>query len=97
MHGPWWIGCWDSIRPEDICAALSKSPSLGSGFWLAHSIECEQLIEDRIKSHSIGILVVVGVLHVFWFYFIASLYCMCGGRARREIVYVGSEGMVKGS
>jgi hypothetical protein len=47
-YGPWWLGCWNYVAPEDICAVLTRSAQLGSLFWVQHRAECDELIRERV-------------------------------------------------
>lgn len=87
LYGPWWLGCWNYVAQEDVCASLSRSAQLGSGFWLSHSVECSELIRERVKSHSLGLLVVFCVLNGIWLYMVATYYLVCR-RPRRPVAYI---------
>jgi hypothetical protein len=86
-YGPWWLGCWNYVAQEDVCAALAQSAQLGSGFWLSHAIECDELIQERVKSHALGLLVLLGLFNGVWIYFVATYYLVCV-RFRRDPVYI---------
>lgn len=83
-YGPTWLGCWSFMQLEDVCAALAHSAQLSSSFWARHPEQCEALIEERVKSHSIGIGLVFFLFNLVWFYCMATLYLFCK-RGRRSI------------
>jgi len=95
-YGPWWLGCWNFVAQEDVCAALASSAQLGSGFWLSHLIECDELIRERVKSHALGVLVLLVVFNGAWVYLLATYYLFCV-RFRREPVYMERLPRVKDS
>ena len=84
-EGPWWIGGWGKMQEEDICATLSHSSQLTSSFWMMHRDECENMIADRVSSHSIGLAVIFLGANIVWFYIVATVYFLFA-RGRRTPV-----------
>jgi hypothetical protein len=78
------------MQLEDVCASLSASSSMGSHFWISHSIECQEMIRNRVVSHCLGLLIVFVCANIGWLYCVATLYLLCP-RPRRELVWLSKQ------
>lgn len=48
--GPSWLGGWQGRDQADMCAEMTNSPAT---FWIAHELECTDLVEKKFQSYQI--------------------------------------------
>jgi hypothetical protein len=66
-------GFWGGAAPDDICAALTGSPS---SFWRTSPLECERLIDARFESFEVSlfsVLYIYGACKIcsfFWYKYV---------------------------
>lgn len=62
LHGPIWLGFWNSKSYPDICTSIVNNGALDSNFWIKHMEECSLLIDNHFLGYCASISLLCMVL-----------------------------------
>jgi hypothetical protein len=76
IYLPWWLGGYNGASNHDICQSLSD---VSAAFWMRPIPEihefCNDLIERKIYSNSLGFLIIMTGLFIWYKIYVFVLGC----------------------